>query len=173
MSLYILHMGSMTPLPQSISGSGLESSLLLLYKGCCCSCPWLSWSDGVSSRSGVMSMICLCKWYIRPCLWYQNSAKLLNLHWHFFAMGQMPNIGLELYLYHHRLLLLKLDKQISGTIYRSFLQQIRHMAWRGWVVVHMPHWIQTSTTRWLCVCLSSFHNRRLWYHKVSKGPISV
>ena len=31
-------------------------------------------------------------------------------------MGQMPNIGLELYLYHHRLLLLKLDKQISGTI---------------------------------------------------------
>ena len=121
MSLYILHMGSMTPLPQSISGSGLESSLWLLYKGCCCSCPWLSWSDGVSSRSGVMSMICLCKWYIRPCLWYQNSAKLLNLHWHFFAMGQMPNIGLELYLYHHRLLLLKLDKQISGTIYRPFI----------------------------------------------------
>ena len=27
--------------------------------------------------------------------------------------------------------------------------------WRGWDAVHMPHWMQTSTTRWLrvIVCL--------------------
>ena len=53
-----------------------------------------------------------------------------------------------------------------------FSQRTRHSAWRGgvpywrgWRVVHMPRWMQTSTTRWLQVCLSSFNNRRLWYHR--------
>ena len=36
--------------------------------------------------------------------------------------------------------------------------------WREWGAVHMPCWMQTSTTRWLCVCLSSFNNSRLWLH---------
>ena len=43
-----------------------------------------------------------------------------------------------------------------------FSQWMRHRAWRGWGAVHMPRWMQTSTTRWLRVCLSSFNNRSLW-----------
>ena len=31
----------------------------------------------------------------------------------------------------------------------------------GWGGVYMPRWMQTSTTRWLHICLSSFNNRRL------------
>ena len=49
-----------------------------------------------------------------------------------------------------------------------FLRQLMHRTWRGWVpywrgggAVHMPRWKQTSTTRWLCVCLSSFNNTSL------------
>ena len=32
--------------------------------------------------------------------------------------------------------------------------------WRGWGTVHMPHLMQTYTTRWLHACASSFNNRR-------------
>ena len=35
--------------------------------------------------------------------------------------------------------------------------------WRGLVTVHMPRWMQTSTTRWLRGCVSSFNNRILCY----------
>ena len=66
----------------------------------------------------------------------------------------------------HRLLLLKLDKQIGGTIYSLFLQQTRHVTWRGWGTVNMPDmpsWRQTSTARWLCGCVNSFNNTSLWF----------
>ena len=36
--------------------------------------------------------------------------------------------------------------------------------WRGWgtvIMPDMPHWMQTSTTRWLRGCVSSFNNRSL------------
>ena len=29
----------------------------------------------------------------------------------------------------------------------------------------MPHWMQTSTTRWLHGCVSSFNNRSLWLNE--------
>ena len=35
--------------------------------------------------------------------------------------------------------------------------------WRGWGAVHMTHWMQTSTTRWLRGCLSSFNNWGVCY----------
>ena len=66
--------------------------------------------------------------------------------------------------YSHRLLLLKLDKQIGGTIYHQlFLAMNKPQAWRGWGTVHKPRWMQISTIRWLRGCLSSFNNRCLWY----------
>ena len=34
------------------------------------------------------------------------------------------------------------------------LHPTRHRAWRGWGAVHMPCWMQNSTCRWLCGCLS-------------------
>ena len=40
------------------------------------------------------------------------------------------------------------------------LQGMRHRASRG--AVDTPRWLQTSTTRWLHVCLSSCNNRSLW-----------
>ena len=66
----------------------------------------------------------------------------------------------------HRLLLLKLDKQISGTIYWPILaaKEAQHLEGAG--AVHMPHWMQTSTTRWLCGCVSSFNSRSLWLNAV-------
>ena len=62
---------------------------------------------------------------------------------------------------YYRRLLLKLDIQIGGTIYRLFLAMNEAEAWRGWVAVHKLCWMQTSTTRWLCGCLSSFNSRSL------------
>ena len=58
----------------------------------------------------------------------------------------------------HRLLC---ERQIGGTIYRPFLG-LRHRAWRGYGAVGIPRWTQNSTSRWLCGCMSSFNNRRLW-----------
>ena len=41
-----------------------------------------------------------------------------------------------------------------------FLQQMWHkLGGRGWGAVHNPCWMQTSTTRWLHGCFSSFNNR--------------
>ena len=37
--------------------------------------------------------------------------------------------------------------------------------WRWWGSIHMPHWMQTSTTRWLHGCVSSFNNRSLWLNE--------
>ena len=57
----------------------------------------------------------------------------------------------------HRRLLLKLDKQIGGTIYQPFLAM--NKVWLGGGgAVHKPHWMQTSTTRKLHGYLSSFNN---------------
>ena len=77
----------------------------------------------------------------------------------------------KLPLLYHRLLLLKLDKQIGGTIYRHILaaNEACHMdgvdgvsSWRGWGAtlegvgtVNMPSWMR------LCGCVSSFNNRSL------------
>ena len=36
--------------------------------------------------------------------------------------------------------------------------------WLGLGAVHMPCWMQTSTTRWLRGIVSSFNNRCLWYY---------
>ena len=58
----------------------------------------------------------------------------------------------------HRRLLLKLDTQIGGIIYRPFPAMNEAQAWSA---EHMPHWMQTSTTRWLRGCLSSFNKRSL------------
>ena len=59
---------------------------------------------------------------------------------------------------YYRRLLLKLDIQIGGTIYRLFLAMNEAEAWRGWVAVHKLCWMQTSTTRWLCGCLTAAVN---------------
>ena len=34
-------------------------------------------------------------------------------------------------------------------------------------------WMQTSTTRWLRVCLSSFNNRSLWHRTLTVGEVSL
>ena len=42
---------------------------------------------------------------------------------------------------------------------------MRHRDWRGCGVVHMPRWMQNSTSRWLRGCVSSFNNRhRMLFH---------
>ena len=52
--------------------------------------------------------------------------------------------------------------------------------WRGGGAVHMPRWMQNSTSRWLRACVSSFNNRclckdTLWlfvyFHQSEKGQI--
>ena len=57
----------------------------------------------------------------------------------------------------HRLLLLKLDKQSGGTIYRPFLVANEALG----VGCSKPCSLQELAGRWLRVCLSSFNNRRL------------
>ena len=42
--------------------------------------------------------------------------------------------------------------------------------WRVWGVVDMPRWMQTSTTRWLHVCLSSF-NTMLMYTRMRHSDL--
>ena len=54
-------------------------------------------------------------------------------------------------------------------------QQRRHSTWKGCGTileggaVHMPHSMQTFTTRWLCGCVSSFNNRSLCLKLVFPG----
>ena len=50
---------------------------------------------------------------------------------------------------------------------------MKHVTWSGWGaklegvgtvnMPDMPHWMQTSTTRWLHGCVFNFNNRNLWY----------
>ena len=66
---------------------------------------------------------------------------------------------------HHRLLLLK------SVAYSFSKQGMSHGGgrwqvgggWVQWTCLDMPRGMQTSTTRWLRVCLSSFNNRSLWF----------
>ena len=64
----------------------------------------------------------------------------------------------------HRRLLLKLANKMVAPSSGHFLQQTRHRAWRGLGAVHMPHWMQNSTSRWLRGCVSCFNNKSLWHN---------
>ena len=90
-----------------------------------------------------------------------SSSSMMQSHW-LTATTILPS-------FFHRLLLLQLDKQIGGTIYCPFLamnkahglEGVEYLILEG--AVHMPCWMQNSTSRWLCSCVSSFNNRRLWF----------
>ena len=75
----------------------------------------------------------------------------------------------------HRLhLLVKLDKQIGGTIHWPFLATIEALGLVGVGAVHMPRWVQNSTSKWLSDCLSSFANRRQWWRRRHRyGPSTL
>ena len=42
---------------------------------------------------------------------------------------------------HHKCVLLKLQKQVCGTIYWPIFTAKRQNTWRGWGAVHMPCWM--------------------------------
>ena len=97
--------------------------------------------------------------------YYKSSFAASDRTVNYDKNDRMCHLEHSMSWHHHRFLLLKLDKQIGRWHHlMAHCCNKRGKAAGGWDAVHMPPLMQTSTTRWLCGCVSSLNNRRLWYH---------
>ena len=117
-----------------------------------------------------MSMLDTHQLIVRPILSCISSYKSALWQWELWPQPPRPQASIvktrQTDRWHH-LLAISCNKETYGMEGCNTILE-------GCGAVHMPCWMQNSTNRWPCGCVSSFNSRRrLWQYKILKSLRSL